>query len=292
MPYCMNNDAVCELLSLFPSRLRREIERISSLRRGGIGTVSEIRISSAGPSSLRFFGKELFLLHKASRLEVSELLRRVTSSSLYAYADTIKKGYIPMPHGVRVGVVGISMCSGATFSVSDISTLVFRIPTEASELSDELYEAYLSGGGGMLIYSPPGLGKTTALRSLGRALGKRGRRVAVIDERCEFDPAFFYGAAVDVLSGYSRKEGIEIAVRTLAPEVIMVDELMGGECRELLYAMRSGVPVVATTHAQDACEIYEKREIGELISAGVFGLLAGISGSAGKRRLTVTEAKV
>ena len=281
--------AARSVLSYLSPPLRGEIERVAASRIGGIGAVSELRVSSLSASSVRFFGSELFLSYRVSRRELSELFRRITASSLYAYSDTVKKGYIPMQNGVRVGLVGHIAGGDSQISAGSVSSLVFRIPSRESELSAELYSAYLSSGGGVLIYSPPAMGKTSALRSLAASLGKSGRRVAIIDERCEFSGELFSGSSVDIVSGFSRTLGIEIAVRTLAPDVIIVDELMGDECRELLYAMRSGVPVIATVHAARVEEVYEKRELCELISAGVFRRIVGIFGGAGHRRLDITE---
>ena len=110
----------------------------------------------------------------------------------------------------------------------------------------------------------------------------------VVDERSEFDRAEFESSSVDILSGYSRKEGIELALRTLTAEVLMVDELMGDECREIEYSFLSGIPVIATAHAGSLSELFQKRELGELIAKGVFSTFVGIRRVGGGYTLSVS----
>lgn len=80
----------------------------------------------------------------------------------------------------------------------------------------------------IIVAAPPGGGKTTVLRDLARALsggfGGRYRKVSIVDERGEFG-GFSPGVNTDVLTGFGKKKGIEIAVRTLSPELIVCDEI-------------------------------------------------------------------
>jgi len=143
----------------------------------------------------------------------------------------------------------------------------------------------------MLVYSPPGVGKTTALRSLAMSIGSGSdaKRVAVIDERCEFPEEDFASAEVDILKGYKRKNGIEIATRTMSPEVIIIDEIGADEAAGVAMAVRTGIPLIATAHAASADEVLGKPSLSPLFECGVFDLLVGISFAEGKYRLTVTQ---
>ena len=140
----------------------------------------------------------------------------------------------------------------------------------------------------MLIFSPPGVGKTTALRSLAYSLGGgvRPMRVAIVDERFEFCEDDYIGRQVDILKGYKRSEGVEIAVRTLSPEVIFVDEIGIEESRALLGAVRCGVPIVATAHASSIEEVLNKPSLSSLFDCSTFGLLVGISKEGGSYSLS------
>ena len=125
----------------------------------------------------------------------------------------------------------------------------------------------------MLIYSAAGEGKTTAIRSLARLIGsgKRPYRVVVADERSEFDEGAYRSAHVDVLKGYKRSLGIEIAIRTMSAEVLIVDEISSPEdARALLLAIGAGVDVIATAHGRRVSEISKRPHMRELIGAGLF----------------------
>ena len=125
----------------------------------------------------------------------------------------------------------------------------------------------------MLIYSAAGEGKTTAIRSLARLIGsgKRPYRVVVADERSEFDEGAYRSAHVDVLKGYKRSLGIEIAIRTMSAEVLIVDEISSPEdARALLLAIGAGVDVIATAHGRRVSEISKRPHMRELIEAGLF----------------------
>lgn len=281
--------AIFSALEVLPPELVRKIESVAKSRVGGITDIRELRIRSGG-TSFAVFSSGTVRLGSLDEGEMQKIIKRITKGSLYAFRDTIARGYIPMDFGIRVGVCGHARYDGGELTVSDISSLIFRIPGGKCEFTEQLYDAYIRTSGGILIYSPPGVGKTTALRTLAGMISRRlGRRVVVVDERSEFDRREFEDCSVDILSGYSRREGIELALRTLGAEVLMVDELMGDECREVEYSFLSGIPVIATAHAGSLSELLCKRELSELISKGVFSTFIGISRQAGRYSVTVSE---
>jgi len=278
-------------LSFMPEGLCREIRRLADSRAGGLAELREIRVRCESRSSLIHKSESLPLFTRVFPSDMEEIVRRLCDGSLYAYRDTIAEGYIPIKMGIRVGVCGLARYERRDISgIADMSSLVFRIPGHGCEFAKELYAVWRGGvGSGMLIYSPPGIGKTTALRALAGYIGsgRCARRVAVVDERCEFTAGDYDRCEVDILKGYRKREGIEIASRTMSPEVVMLDEVGGEDAAALLGVVRCGVPIVATAHASSIDELYSKASLTPLLECGAFDVFVGISRTGSAYSLSV-----
>ena len=240
--------------------------------------MEEIRLRADGRVFLVTGGETVALDATVTADTLSEVFVAVCDGSLYAYADTVREGYVTLRDGVRVGVAGRAVVEGGrTVSVRDVHSLCFRIPNgvwvDPTPLV-ALLKAF-SFSVGLLLYSPPGGGKTTALRSLVRALGSgdRPRRVAVVDTRCEMAPFLkARGLCVDLLTGYPRRQGIEIAVRSLGAEVVVCDELCGVEEAQAVTELQGGgVALIATAHAATLSGLLSRADVSLLHGAGTFG---------------------
>lgn len=99
------------------------------------------------------------------------------------------------------------------------------------------------------------------LRDLARKLAER-EQVAVVDSRGElFPPGLTDGCPLDVLYGLTKGEGVEVLLKTMGPECIVVDEITSEEdCRGILQAANCGVRLAATAHAWDL-EDYRRRRV-------------------------------
>lgn len=279
------------VITLLPRGVSEEISRVASHRRCGLSGISEIMLRREGRCSIIIGGESVALSYRLSREECEALVRRLVDGALYAHRDSIAEGYISLSGGVRVGVCGSARYeSDRLVGISDMRSLLFRIPTGRCEFSEELYSVYSCGiGQGMLIYSPPGVGKTTALRDLCKRVssGRGALRVAVIDERCEFFEGDYLDCEVDILRGYKRREGVEIATRTLSPGLIMIDEIGAEDSEQLMTVVRCGIPLIATAHASSFDEIREKPSLRGLINSSVFSVFVGLSHRGVKYRLSV-----
>ena len=117
--------------------------------------------------------------------------------------------------------------------------------------------------------------------------GKNSTRVALIDERAELLAEDFSSSEVELLTGYKKSHGFEIAIRTLSPDIIMVDELSSSDAESVIQALRSGVALVATAHGECREDLEKRAGLGELISRGAFECFVGISHTGGGYFLTV-----
>ena len=134
-------------------------------------------------------------------------------------------------------------------------------------------------GRGIVIYSPPSVGKTTLLRDLAIELsrGEKGYNVALIDTRRELDNGMFPSdCMIDTYSGYPKSLAIEIAARTMSSELIICDELSYNEVEAMKYTVVSSIPVIACAHARDLAELCTRPDMKMLIDAGVFEYAVGI----------------
>ncbi|MBQ7355946.1 MAG: hypothetical protein IJW66_00960 [Clostridia bacterium] len=283
------NSAVRETLSALPARLRREIERLALGRALSLSGIREIRLRRDAACAM-LYDNDFIPLSRISEEELSGVVDRLCEGCLFAHRDTISLGYLSLPHGVRVGVAGRCRYeAGELVGVSDISGLVFRLPCGRCEFGEELYSLYREHKPrGMLIYSPPGVGKTTALKYLAGRLGSgRGAvSVVVVDERCEFLHEDYENSRVDILRGYRKRLGIEIAVRTLSAECVIADELGADDVESVLDVMRFGVPFIASAHAGSAEELLKKPSMRPLFEAGAIDMLVGISREGKKYSLS------
>ena len=279
------------VIELLPRHIGEEITRLASGRVGGVLEIREIRLRVDGACSMLVGVEHVCLFGRVDREEMDELMSRLTGGALYAHRDSIASGYLSLDCGVRVGLCGsASYDRDDLVGIRDMRSLLFRIPSGRCAFADEIYEIFRQGiGQGMLIYSPPGVGKTTALRSLAKSLGsgRAAMRISVVDERCEFPPEDYDGSEVDILRGYKRPLGIEIATRTLSPQLIMIDEIGKDDAEALMGVVRCGIPLIATAHAAVFSEIMIRPALRPLIECGVFSVFVGISHSNGEYKLRV-----
>lgn len=263
------------LLSLLPPAYARETE--TALKKQS-GTLCELRLRVGRLSSLTLRGRDglynLPLSFVLSDSEMREIFSRTCGGSVHAFEESLKEGYLSLPSGVRVGVGGRAVTkNGKTATISAVKSLVFRIPHKCPHAADTLLSLFKERACGILLFSPPGGGKTTRLREFAREIsrGENPKRCAVIDTRGEFF-GFEKECLIDLLSGYPKAEGAEIAVRTLTPEVLVMDEIGEKEIGALLSLSSLGVPVVASIHGKTAKEVCAS-PARALLEKGIFDLL-------------------
>ena len=297
-----------EAILHLPPTLR---ERLVSLPENLRAQCREIRMRAAGPLTLTTAAGTMFLAESGRpthlyrepcfRLRseaLAEILRCLCDYSIHSYAEDIVRGFLTLPGGHRAGICGTAVVQGgAVVSVRCVSSINLRIareiPGAAAELCERIYANSSASGQlpGIIISGAPGSGKTTLLRDLALRLssGMCGsyRRVAIVDERGELAgvrdgvPCCNVGANTDVLTGYPKGEGILLALRSLAPELIVCDELGGGADADALEAgLHAGVSFAASVHAGCVEEVYARPVARRLLTMGAFTWLAQLEGPA------------
>ncbi len=256
---------------------------LDALAKCGAPRAEEIRLHTGRFATVTCNGKNYFTDVSLREEEINGILKRMCKDSLYAYTQHINEGYLSLQGGIRVGICGNARLEqGRVIGVSDVSGLMIRIP-HPPKLSATLLVNLLKEGqglGGLLIYAPPGIGKTTLLRALASEIshGCNGWRTVAVDTREELFPVLNGEAKLlDVLIGYPRAIGIEIAVRSMGAEVVICDEIGNAQDADaILTAANCGVPIIATAHAASAQELLRRPAFSRLHDAEVFYAYVGI----------------
>ena len=268
------------LLDIFSPKCRSSF--LQTIRKYSLDpeNIHELRIRCARNSSIYSFGDNYLCDHISNSDEIRNVIRELCCGSVYAYSDTIKEGYIPFANGVRAGVVGNILKKDADVSIESITSINIRVPHHIRGICSKVYDLFLQYEKGIIIYSPPSVGKTTYLRDLSIELsrGKYAKKVSIVDTRHEIDNSLIPSdCLVDTLSGYPKSLGIEIATRSMSADVILCDEIGPGEVDPIISALYCGVPLICTAHASSYSELCNRRGIDMLIESGAFMFAVGLS---------------
>lgn len=225
------------------------------------------------------------------------IVERATGASFHAHAEELRRGYINYA-GMRIGVCGEAAVQNGTVSAyRSISSINIRIPREIRGICDGLYEKLRgSACGSVLLVSPPGGGKTTALRELIRLFSNGGCRVAVVDERGEISGSdgrgggFDLGTHTDVLTNVPKADGALMLLRSMNPEIIAMDEISSPEDAAAVETISGcGVSVFATAHAAGTDELTLRPVYRKLLDNGLFRYCIVIRNRGGVRSYTLRE---
>ena len=224
------------------------------------------------------------------------ILETCSRHSLYAYEREISQGFLTICGGHRVGIAGKAVVEdGHVRTVRDLSSLNIRVAHEVKGCAKNVLPYLMDGETFLdtLLISTPGAGKTTLLRDLIRELScggtwGAGKNVSVVDERSEIAACFGgvaqcdLGPRTDVMDGCPKSEGMLMMLRSMAPQVLAVDEAGGeGEILAMKYGMNCGCRILATVHGADVGDIMKRPAWRELAEAKVFSRYVVLSGVPG-----------
>ena len=218
----------------------------------GSAELYELRLRTGKEIHVKTSEGEVFLDETVNEGMLAEIVTAATNNSVYAYENQISNGYVDYRNGIRIGITGAGVNTDGNFvSVKKYYSLCIRFPHEIIGCAKDVSHI-LDKFENTLIISPPGGGKTTLLREMGRLLAMR-YDVLIIDEReeiCGKDKSMRTGIRADVMQGVPKRLVYERAIRTMAPQIVVCDELFGKEDYEAVSRLSSsGVKVLASFHS-------------------------------------------
>ena len=283
-----------EFLDIFPSKFHPLLGQAADVA----NTVREVRLRSNAPLIINNNGQEYYISNNGNftnilieayyltKNDIELFLSYVCQNSIYAFEEEIKKGFLTISGGHRIGIAGqvVLDIQGNIKTIKNISYLNIRIAHEVKGVSDEILPILYHNQRllNTLIIAPPGCGKTTLLRDIVRQVSDGNLygnpcQVSVVDERSEIAgcyrgiPQNHVGIRTDVLDACPKRIGMMMLLRTMSPQVMAIDELGGMEDVEALYhVVNAGCTILVTIHGEDIEEIRRKKYLSELREEKVF----------------------
>lgn len=275
-----------KIIEYFPDKLQNILlEKIKANE----DKLEEIRIRNQRPIILKFNSEEVVVEYIVNSEEIKSILQLICENSIYSYQKQISSGFITLQGGHRVGLVGSCVIeNNKIININYINSFNFRIARQVIDCSNDILKHILdiekNSVFNTLIISPPGCGKTTLIRDIARQVSSgnseynfKGITVGIVDERSEIASLYKgvtqndVGIRTDVIENVSKSIGIKILVRSMAPKVIIADEIgIYEDIDAINYALCSGCKGIFTAHGSSLEDIYKNPVLKNLIDAHVF----------------------
>lgn len=294
--------------NIFPLSIRKLIEKLPVQ---AAFELEEIRVRLNRPI-IFYIGKTDYTLTSSGKLtrniasgieinktEIEKILHTISQSSIYAWEEEFKRGYITLKGGHRVGLTGkVILDKGLVKSMKNISGLNFRIAHELIGVATKVMPYLIDKDLGFrhtLLVSPPQCGKTTLLRDIIRQLSDgvpslnfEGVNVGLVDERSELAgshegvPQFNIGFRTDILDGCPKAQGMIMLIRSMSPQVIATDEI--GTLEDIMAmeeVLNAGISLLTTVHGRDIEDLVQRPNLCKIIEQKFFKRIIVLSRSLG-----------
>lgn len=284
-----------EIMPVLPVRLRNIFNNTDP---DLLYRAEEIRLRSLRPLILGLDSEDVILsesgipviqdniqAYRVSEDDMDRCLQLISGSSVYAFEEEIRNGFITISGGHRVGITGRAVLdNGRLKTLKYISGINIRISKEiigsARQIMPKIIDRDRKTIYHTMIFSPPRCGKTTILRDAVRMIsdglpeyGLPGQTVGLVDERSEIAGCYHgipqrdVGIRTDILDGCPKAEGMTMLLRSMGPSVIATDELGKIEdIRALEEVLNAGVRVIFTVHGSSLEELAARPALNYLFS--------------------------
>lgn len=295
-----------EIINSLSLNLREKIKTIQG------ENIEEIRLRVNKPLIINGNQNDYFYNEKSKKLQknmdnayivtkedLEQTFQIICKYSVHSFMDDIKKGFITLRGGHRVGIVGKAIVeSGKVENIKHISSLNIRISKEIKNCSNKVMNHIIKSPtkiNNTIIISPPQCGKTTLLRDIVRSLSNgnetydfKGVNVALIDERNEIAgsylgiPQMDVGIRTDIIETCPKDVGIMMVLRSMSPNVIVTDEIGTEKDIKALYtALNGGVGLITTVHGDSIEDIRNRKELNNLLDEELFKKVILLSAKRG-----------
>lgn len=248
--------------------------------------VNEIRLRADRPVILDIGGKQMFLGENgvttniksalfSSKIMIEDVIFRASECSIYSVNEQIKRGFIVTDDAIRIGIGGnLIEENGKLKTMTNFSSVNIRIPHIVKNCSLNAFPYIFKNNQVLntLVISAPGCGKTTFLRDFVYQLSERMmmQNVLLLDERGELDVGI-NSNFTDKIAFSSKKIGFENGIRSLAPDIIVTDEIgQEDDIDAIEYASGCGVKILASSHCDDIETFSKKSLFKKLIDQKIF----------------------
>ncbi|WP_062357031.1 stage III sporulation protein AA [Bacillus kwashiorkori] len=271
------------ILSFLPSKIKEQLNYIPKTIQQNI---EEVRVRINRPIEIITKEKTYYLPYIINTHDSEQLLNKISHHSLYTLEEELKRGFITVEGGHRIGLAGkVILENGQVKAIRQISSFNIRLAKEVVGIGDELVP-YLFDKQWQhtMIIGPPQTGKTTLLRDIARIIttGVKEKnipalKVGIVDERSEIAgcvngiPQMTFGVRVDILDACPKAEGMMMMIRSMSPDVLVVDEIGRKEDSEaILEAMHAGIRLVMTTHGNSFADLKKRPTLQPILEQKVF----------------------
>jgi len=294
--YSILPKTICDTIQTMPPSLTSELE--------------EIRVRVNRPLELIVKGEPYFPNYYVTADDGAQLLNKLSQYSIYAIEEELRRGFITIQGGHRVGLAGkVITEEGKVKAIRHVTSFNIRIARQKIGVAEPLVPFLFSRRWlNTVIIGSPQTGKTTLLRDIARIISTgvpgrniRSQKIGIVDERSEIAgcvkgvPQFHLGERVDVLDACPKAEGMMMMIRSMSPNILIVDEIGREEDSEaILEAVNAGVGLFMTVHGRKREDLLNRPTLKPIMQQLVFERfieLSNLHGPGTVSRITDREGR-